>query len=49
MRLPILINNIAGVKKERPITKTGLAEKDVQSNGRPMPPGFDKFESFDHD
>ena len=27
-------------------TKTGLAEKDVKS---PMPPGFDRFESFGHD
>ena len=23
--------------------------KDVKSNGWPMPPGFDTFESFDHD
>ena len=38
-----------GVKKERPRTKTGLAEKDVKSNGWPMPPGFDRFESFGHD
>ena len=30
-------------------TKTGLAEKDVKSNGRPMPPGFDRLESFGHD
>ena len=36
-------------KKEWPRTKTGLAEKDVKSNGRPMPPGFDRFESFGHD
>ena len=36
-------------KKGRPRTKTGLAEKDVKSNERPMPPGFDKFESFGHD
>ena len=35
-------------KKGRPRTKTGLAEKDVKSNGRPMPPGFDKLESFGH-
>ena len=28
---------------------TGLAEKDVKSNGRPMPPGFDRLESFGHD
>ena len=27
-----------------PRTKTGLAEKDVKSNGWPMPPGFDRFE-----
>ena len=26
----------------------GLAENDVKSNGRPMPPGFDRFESFGH-
>ena len=32
-----------------PRTKTGLAEKDVKSNGRPMPPGFDRLESFGHD
>ena len=36
-------------KKGRPRTKTGLAEKDVKSNGRPMPPGFDRLESFGHD
>ena len=29
--------------------KTGLGDKDVESNGQPMPPGFDRFESFDHD
>ena len=28
---------------------TDLAEKDVKSNGRPMPPGFDRLESFGHD
>ena len=38
-----------GVKKERPRTKTDLAEKDMKSNWRPMPPGFDTFESFGHD
>ena len=32
-----------------PRTKTGLAEKDVKSNGRPMPPGCDRLESFGHD
>ena len=32
------------LKKERP--RTRLAEKDVKSNGRPIPPGFDRFESF---
>ena len=32
-----------------PRTKIGFAEKDVKSNGRPMPPGFDRFESFGHD
>ena len=36
-----LIKNTPGVKKEQPRTKTGLAEEDVKSNGRPMPPGFD--------
>ena len=36
-------------KKEQPRTKEGLAEKDVKSNGQPMPPGFDRFESFGHD
>ena len=36
-------------KKGWPRTKTGLAEKDVKSNGRPMPPGFDRLESFGHD
>ena len=34
-----------GVKKAQPRTKTGFAEKDVKSNWRPMPPGFDRFES----
>ena len=29
--------------------KTGLAEKDVKSNGQPMPPGSDRFKSFGHD
>ena len=36
-------------EKGRPRTKIGLAEKDVKSNGWPMPPGFDRFESFGHD
>ena len=36
-------------KKGQPRTKTGLAEKDVKSNGWPMVPSFDKFESFGHD
>ena len=36
-------------KKEWPRTKTDLAEKDVKSNGQPMPPSFDSFESFGHD
>ena len=44
-----LIRNTPGVKKGWPRTETGLAEKDVKSNGRPMPPGFDRFESFCHD
>ena len=34
---------------EQPRTKTGLAEKDVKSNGQPRLPGFDRFESFGHD
>ena len=40
--------NIA-IKKEWPRTKTGLVEKDVKSNGQPMPLGFDRVESFGHD
>ena len=32
-----------------PRTKTGFAEKYVKSNGHPMPPSFDRFESFGHD
>ena len=36
-------------KKGQPRTKRDLAEKDVKSNGRPIPPGFDRFESFGHD
>ena len=44
-----LTKNTPDLKKEQPRTKTGLAEKDVKSNGRPMPPGFDRFESFGHD
>ena len=40
--------NIPGIKKERPRAKTGLAEIDVKSNGQPMPPGFDRFQSFGH-
>ena len=35
--------------KEQPRTKIGLAEKDVKSNGQPMPPSFDRFESCGHD
>ena len=30
-------------------TKTGLAGKDMNSNEWPIPPGFDRFESFGHD
>ena len=41
-----LIKNTPGVKKERPRIKTGLAEKDVKSNGWPVPPGFDRFKVF---
>ena len=36
-------------EKGQPRTKTGLAEKDVKSNGRPMSPGFNMLESFGHD
>ena len=44
-----LIKNTPGVKKDWSRTKTGLAEKDVKSNGEPMPPDFDRFGSFGHD
>ena len=44
-----LIKNTPGVKKGVAKNQTGLAEKDVKSNGRPMPPGFDRLESFGHD
>ena len=43
-----LIKNPPGVKNEWPTTKTGLAEKDVKSNGQSRPPGFDGF-IFGHD
>ena len=36
-------------KKGWPRTKTGLVEKDVKSNGQPMPLAFDRLESFAHD
>ena len=39
----------AWFKKKRPRTKTGLAEKDVISNGRLRPPSFDRSKSFGHD
>ena len=45
-RKEYLIKNTPGVKTRWPRTKTGFAEKDVKSNGRPMPPGFDTFESL---
>ena len=35
-------------KMEWPRTKTDLAEKDAKSNGRPRPPGFNRFENFGH-
>ena len=41
--------NALTAKKGRPRTKTGLAEKDMKLNGRSMPPGFDRLESFGHD
>ena len=44
-----LTKNTPGVKKERPRTKTGLAEKEAKPNGQPRPPHFDRFESFGHD
>ena len=44
-----MIKNTPGVKEGWPRAKAALAEKDVKSNGRPMPPGFDRFESFGHD
>ena len=44
-----LIKNTPNMKKDQPRTITGLAEKDVKSNGWPMPPGFDRFESFGYD
>ena len=44
-----LIKNIPDVKNGWPRTKIGLAEKDVKSNGWPMPPDFDRLESFGHD
>ena len=34
---------------EQPRTKTGIAEKDVKSNGWPIPSDFERFESFGHD
>ena len=40
LALKYLIKNTPGVKKGRPRTKTGLAEKDVKSNGQLMPPGL---------
>ena len=43
-----LIKNTPGVKKAAK-NQTGLDEKDVKSNGQPMPPGFDRLESFGHD
>ena len=43
-----LIKNTPGVKRQ-PRTKTGFARKDVKSKGWPRPPGFDRFECFDHD
>ena len=33
VRIIYITKNTPGVKKERPRTKTGLAEKDVKSNG----------------
>ena len=38
-------------KKEQTRTKTGLAEKDAKTNGRPIArqPCFDRFDGFCHD
>ena len=44
-----IIKNTPGVKKEQPGTKTGLVKEHVKANGRPVPPGFNRFESFGHD
>ena len=45
----VKFNQIPRCEKGWPRTKTGLTEKDVKSNWRPMLPGFDRFESFGHD
>ena len=39
----------ARFKKKQLRTKTSFAEKDVKSNGQPILPGFDRFESFGYD
>ena len=44
-----LIKSTPGGKKKWLRAKTGLAEKDVKSNRLPVPPSFDRFESFGHD
>ena len=44
-----LIKNTPGVKKGGQELKIGLVEKDVKSNGQPMPSGCNRLESFNHD
>ena len=46
-QIPYLIKNTPGVNKGWPRTNTGLAEKDVKSNG--WPSGFDRLGNFGHD
>ena len=48
LRIPISNQKHPRCKKGQPRTKTDLPKKDVKSNGRPMPPNFDRRESFGH-
>ena len=43
-----LIKNTPGVKRSSQELKKALL-KGVKSNGWPMPPGFDRFQTFGHD
>ena len=43
-----LIKNTPGEKRGGQELKQALL-KDMKSNGRPMPPGFDRLKSFGHD